>query len=268
MPIASVNGQRLYYEVGGDGEMAVLLHGAYTDADVMEAPATGLESGFRVLRFDRRGHGRSGSLAEPISLTDESNDVAALLDWFGAPTAHILAHDQGAEVAIQFALEHPDRTQSLALHAPTVEGFAWDPLVASWRSELEMAMGLDTKKAIEDMWLPSPVFDVTREREGMFDRVAAMYRRHNGSPSRFPRVSTSVLPQANRLAEIKAPTLILVGDRDETDRLRCAEFLADGIPGAELVTFPGLGHFLHIEESRPVMRRLTDFYIPEGEIER
>jgi hypothetical protein len=61
---------------------------------------------------------------------------------------------------------------------------------------------------------------------------------------------------------------VLVGDRDELDRLRCAEAIADGIPGAELVTFPGLGRFLHIEESRSVMRRLTDFYIPEMEIER
>jgi len=268
MPLATVNGQRLYYEVGGDGEMAVLLHGAYTDADVMEAPATGLASGFRVLRFDRRGHGRSGVLTEPISLTDEANDIAALLDWFGAESAHLLAHDEGAEVAIQFALEYPGRTLSLALLAPTVEGFAWDPLAAAWRAELQMTMSLDTKKAIEDMWLPSAIFEVAKEHEGMFDRIAAMYRRHNGSPSRFPRVSTSVLPQSSRLSEISAPTLILVGDRDEIDRLRCAEFLADEIKGAELVTFPGLGHFLHIEESRPVMRRLTDFYIPEGEIER
>lgn len=247
--------------------MAVLLHGAYTDADIMEAPATGLASGFRVLRFDRRGHGRSNPLTEPISLSDEASDVNALLDWFGAQSAHILGHDEGAEVAIQFALEHPDRTLSLALLAPTVEGFAWDPLVASWRAELATALGTDTRKAVDEMWLPSSIFDVTREKEGMFDRVAAMYRRYNGSPSRYPRVTNSVLPQASRLAEIKAPTLILVGDRDEPDRLRCAEFIADSIPGAELVTFPGLSHFLHIEESRPVMRRLTDFYIPEGEIE-
>jgi 2-hydroxy-6-oxonona-2,4-dienedioate hydrolase len=268
MPLATVNGHKTYYEVGGEGEMAVLLHGAFADADIMEAPATGLASGFRVLRFDRRGHGRSAPLTEPISLSDEANDVAQLLDWFGASGAHLLSHDEGAEVAIEFALAYPDRTLSLALLAPTVEGFAWDPVVASWRSEIDMAMATETKKTIDEMWLPSPMFDVTREKEGMFDRVAAMYRRYTGSPSRFPRVSNSVLPQASRLAEIQAPTLILVGDRDEPDRLRCAEFLADAIPGAELVTFPGLSHFLHIEESRPVMRRLTDFYIPEGEIER
>lgn len=267
MPLATVNGQKTYYEVGGEGEMAILLHGAYTDGDIMEAPATGLASGFRVLRFDRRGHGRSTPLTEPISLTDEANDVAAIMDWFGETSAHLLAHDEGAEVAIQFALEHPGRTLSLALLAPTVEGFPWDPTTASWRKELDLSMATDTQKAIEEIWLKSPVFNVVSEHEGMFDRLAKMYRRYNGSPSRFPKVSTSVLPQASRLKEISARTLILVGDRDEPDRLRCAEFIADAIPGAELVTFPGLSHFLHIEESRPVMRRLTDFYIPEGEIE-
>src|SRR5439155_18013935 len=123
MPLASLNGQRLYYEVGGEGEVAVLLHGAYADADVMEAPATGLASGFRVLRFDRRGHGRSGALTDPVSLSDEATDVAALLDWFGVEAAHLLAHDDGGQVAIEFALNQPDRTLSMALLAPTVEGF-------------------------------------------------------------------------------------------------------------------------------------------------
>src|SRR5207237_4247549 len=101
MPFANVNGQRLYYEVAGAGEMAVLLHGAYTDADIMEAPATGLASGFRVLRIDRRGHGRSQQLTQAHSLADEAVDVAALLDWFGEGYAHILSHDEGSEIAIE-----------------------------------------------------------------------------------------------------------------------------------------------------------------------
>jgi pimeloyl-ACP methyl ester carboxylesterase len=248
--------------------MAVLLHGAYTDADIMEAPATGLASGFRVLRIDRRGHGRSQQLTEAHSLADEAADVAALLEWFGEGYAHILSHDEGSEIAIEFALAYPERILSLAMLAPTVEGFTWSELHASWKSELDMTMSLDPKKAIDEMWLPGPIFDVARDHEGMFDRIAAMYRRYNGSPSRFPRISTSVQPQTERLSAIRTKTSILVGDRDEPDRLRCAEFIADSIPGAELVTFPNLGRFLHIEESRPVMRRLTDFYIPEGEIER
>ena len=54
MPFAGVRDQRFYYEVGGEGDLVILLHGALANADLMEAPATGLASGFRALRFDRR----------------------------------------------------------------------------------------------------------------------------------------------------------------------------------------------------------------------
>src|SRR6185436_12332035 len=109
MPFAGVNGQRLYYEVGGDGDTIVLIHGALASADIMEAPATGLASGFRALRYDRRGHGRSNPVAAPLSLAEEVADLASLLDWFSAPTTHILAHDEGAEVALEFVLSYPSR---------------------------------------------------------------------------------------------------------------------------------------------------------------
>ena len=58
MPYAGLRGQRFYYEVGGEGDLVVLLHGHLANADLMEAPATGLASGFRALRLDRRGCGR------------------------------------------------------------------------------------------------------------------------------------------------------------------------------------------------------------------
>src|SRR5512141_2511491 len=121
MPYAGVNGQRLYYEVGGDGDPIVLLHGFLGNADLMEAPATGLGSGFRAIRIDRRLCGRSEGPPGPVSLADEVADLVALLDWFGAAAAHFVAHDEGAEVAIEVALTRPDRIRSMALLAPSLE---------------------------------------------------------------------------------------------------------------------------------------------------
>ena len=187
MPYAGVNGQRLYYEVGGDGELLVLLHGALSDADMMEAPATGLASGFRTVRYDRRGHGRTGEAPGPV----------------------------------------------------------------------------------RELLVPSAAFDAARDRDGLEERLQRMFLRSAKAAARFARaVSPWGEPQAARLSSVTARTAIFVGDRDGTDRLRCAEAIADGIPGAELVTFPGLGRFLHVEEPRPVMRRLTDFFLPEPTIER
>jgi 3-oxoadipate enol-lactonase len=268
MPYAGVNGQRLYYEVGGDGESVIILHGQLADADIMEAPATGIATGLRAIRIDRRGHGRSGLAGAPVSLSDEAADLAALLDWFGAEKTHLLAHDDGAGVAVEFTLTHPERVLSLGLLAPTIEGVPESLEAEVKRLELVGALHTDARKAIEEKWLASPLFDVVKERDGMFDRVAAIVRRSAESAQLLEHAPAATPTQLERLPAISTRCIILVGDRDELDHLRAAEAIADAIPGSDLATFPGLGHFLHVEDSRAIMRRLTDFYMPEPEFER
>ncbi|HEX7616058.1 MAG TPA: alpha/beta hydrolase, partial [Thermoanaerobaculia bacterium] len=234
----------------------------FANADILEAPATALSSGFRAIRFDRRGHGRSGDAPEPFPLTEEAAELAALLDWFSTENAHLLAHDDGAEVALQFALDFPGRTLSLAFLAPTLEGFAWREETRAARHELLAAYARDPRRAIVEKWLPSRIFDVAREHESPFERLETIYgnaRVSGGSLERPPHAGPL---QAQRLGEIHARAAVLVGDREEAERLRCAASIVQGIRGAEGMTFEGLSRFLHMEDARRVMRRLTDFYIP------
>ncbi len=268
MPYATVNGQRLYYEVGGDGDTVVLLHGALASADIMEAPATGLASGFRSLRIDRRGAGRSSPTEGPVSLADDVADLAALLDWFGVSGTHFLTHDDGAEIAIEFALTHPAKTLSIGLLAPMVDGFQLSPEGASAHAELISALRVDPKWALSAKFLASTALDVVREHEYMFERISDLYGRAAGSVHQLERPPREGPSQFERLGEIQARTGVFVGERDDADRNRCAQAIAAAIPGAELVTFPELSRFLHVEEPRVVMRRLTDFFMPEPEIER
>ena len=268
MPFAGVRDQRFYYEVGGEGELVILLHGALANADLMEAPATGLASGFRALRFDRRGCGRTTPPTEgPVPLPEEADDVLGILDWFSVEKAHFLAHDEGAEVALEFALRNPGRTGSIALLAPSLEGFSSSPEVAAAAADLRAALRSDAPKALAEKLLPSPIFDAAREREGIFDRIADIFRRFPQSPGRFERLPRAGAALVGRLGAVSARTFVLVGERDEEDRLRSARTIAAGIPGAELLVFPDTSRFLHVEESRAVMRRLTDFFLPEPEIE-
>ncbi len=262
MPYATINGRRLYYEVSGEGETVVLLHGSFADGDLLEGPATAISSGFRALVLDRRGHGRSADAPEPLSLAEEAAELAALLDWFSTEKAHLLSHDDGSEVALQFALDFPARTLSLALLAPTLEGFAWSPETVAARHDLLAAFARNPRQAIEEKWLTSPLFEVARTQEGLFDRIAAVYRTARLAGGSLERPAHDGPTQAQRLGEIRAKTAILAGDRDEKDRLRCASALLRGIAGAEGIVIPGASRFLHLEDARHVMRRLTDFYIP------
>ncbi|MCC6129450.1 MAG: alpha/beta hydrolase [Acidobacteria bacterium] len=272
MPYAAVNGQRLYYEVGGDGDVIVLLHGFLASLDMMEAPATGLGSGFRALRVERRGHGRSSPAQASVSLADEAKDILALLDWFSCDAAHFVAHDNGAEVALEFALTYPTRTRSVALLSPELDGNPMSPeAIAAWR-DLVLLYRMDPQRALNEKYFPQHIFDAARERdeeEGTFERISNIYLK--AGPSSY--YSFDPAPRANprhiqRLGELKAPFAVLIGERDEPDRIRAAAYLARGVPGAQFFSFPGLSRFLHIEDSRAVMRRLNDFFMPEPEFER
>ncbi len=267
MPYAGVNGQRLYYEVGGDGDAIVLLHGFLGNADLMEAPATGLGSGFRAVRIDRRLCGRSEGPPGTVSLVDEVADLTALLDWFGVDATHLVAHDEGAEVAIEFALTRPERTRSMALLAPSLDGF--DPWLKEFASQPQLvaAIQADPVFGALDKWLASPVFDVAREREGMQERLTEIFRRSRAGVDRFIRPPRSGPSQVERLGDVKVRTAVIIGGRDLPGRIQTAHTIASGIAGSELITFPELSRFLHIEESRVVMRRMTDFFLPEPEIE-
>ena len=269
MPYAGVRGQRFYYEVGGEGEFVLLLHGALASADIMEAPATGLASGFRAARLDRRGCGRTTPPTDgPVPLHEEADDILALLDWFSIEKTHFLAHDEGAEVALEFALRNPGRTGSLALMAPSLEGFSLSPEAAVVAADLRAALRADVTKALDEKLFPSAIFDAAREREGIFERIEDIFRRYPQSPGRLDRIPRAGAALAGRLGAVSARTFVLVGERDQEDRVRSAKAIAAGIPGAELAVIPEASRFLHIEESRVVMRRLTDFFLPEPEFER
>ena len=269
MPYSGVKGQRFYYEVGGEGEFVLLLHGVLANADIMEAPATGLASGFRAARLDRRGCGRTTPPTEgPVPLHEEADDLVALLDWFSIEKAHLVAHDEGAELALEFALRSPGRIGSIALLAPSLEGFSLGPEAAAAAADLKAALKADPARALEEKFFPSPIFDAAREREGIFERITEIYRRFPQSPGRLERSPRAGAALAGRLGTVYARTFVLVGERDEEDRVRCARAVAAGIPGAELAVVPDTSRFLHVEESRLVMRKLTDFFLPEPEIER
>src|ERR1039457_3034169 len=218
MPYASLGGRRFYYEVGGGGGTGLLLHGSVSGAGLLEAPATAVSSGLRALRFDRRGHGRSSDAHEPLSLADEAAEMAALLDWFSTEKTHLLAHDDGAEVAIQFALDFPARTLSLALLAPTLEGFPWRDQTLAERRDFLSVFARSPRAAIEAKWLTSPAFDVVRAREGPFERLQALYGPARVAGGSLARPAHPGPTQVERLGEIRTRPIVLAGRREDSQR--------------------------------------------------
>jgi len=259
----SFNGTRLFYEVAGEGEPVVFLHGFALDSRMWDAQFAALAARYRVIRYDLRGFGRSG---EPRvgSQYSHFDDLVALLDRLGVSApAHLIGQGMGGRYALEFALLHPDRVKSLVLLDPVVDGWAWS------REWLEAYMPVfeagrsGNAEAAKEAWRTHPLFASLRGKTAdprAYARFVQMVDDYSGwhfvhiDPAQ--RIAPTALKQLDR---VHVPVLILVGEHDWADFQRIADRLARGIAGAQRVVLPGAGHLGNMEIPDEVNRRIADF---------
>src|SRR5688500_15944901 len=114
------NGARLYYEVEGSGEPLVLIHAGVANLRMWDDDVAALRDAYRVIRYDTRGFGRTETDAVEFS---NRADIAALLDHLGEESAHVVGFSRAGSIALDFALEYPDRVRSLVVGAGGISGF-------------------------------------------------------------------------------------------------------------------------------------------------
>ena len=120
MQQANINGLELEYEIRGDGEPALLIHGSHVAAaflPLMEEPA--LES-YRLIRYHRRGFAGSSDIDGPFAMADQAGDALALLRHLGVDRVHVIGHSYGGAAALQLALDAPGVVHSLVLLEPAL----------------------------------------------------------------------------------------------------------------------------------------------------
>ena len=249
---------RLAYDEAGNGYPLVLLHGFTVDRQVWDRQFLPLSRTRRVIRYDLRGFGASSVPGEtPYSHVD---DLAHLLDELGLDRADLIGLSLGGGVAVDFALAHPDRVRGLVLVDPTLGGVPWSAeLLDEFRALNHTAreQGVDAARA---RWLRHPFFAAALEHPGAAALLNEIEARYSGwhwlhrDPARALRP-----PAVERLAELQAPTLVIVGERDVPDIRRMAELLAKGIPGASQIVMPGAGHLPNVEVPKEFNRVLAGF---------
>ena len=243
---AEVNGTRLYYEIAGSGHPLVFLHGFTFDTRMWDDQFDAFAQHYRVVRYDMRGYGKSAlPTEESYSPTD---DLKALLEHLEIDRAHLVGLSRGGAVAIEFALAHPEATSALVLVDPVLGGHSWSQEAARtdgavW--ETAAKSGIEAAKA---QWLAHPLFAPAQEKPEVAARLGRIVSDYSGwhlintDPVRYPDP-----PAAQRLHEISAPTLIVVGERDLPDFHVIAETLQQ-IPNAHKVVLAGVRHMSNMED--------------------
>ena len=227
----------VHYEVAGpaDGPVVVLSNSIGSNLHMWDPQVKPLtDNGFRVVRYDTRGHGRSPVPPAPYSISDLGGDVLALLDRLGVESAHFVGLSLGGMTGIWLAQNAPDRIRGLALtftSARPGNEQMWRERVAKARAEgmAEIADG-GVGRWFTQPWIDANPALAKDMREMMASTPA------EGYASCCEVLAT--LDLVPGLAKITAPTLVISGAQDKALPPDHGRLIADDITGArfELIT--------------------------------
>jgi pimeloyl-ACP methyl ester carboxylesterase len=206
----------------------------------------------RVVRYDMRGFGRSqlspGRYSHP-------GDLVALLDELKLGPAALIGASLGGGVSLQVAVARPDLVSALVLVGSGVRGHDWsDYVTRAWADEEAALARLDLDGAVEGnlrAWIDGPNRSPDEVDPAVRSKVAEMQR--TGFEQSLAGVEDAeeealVEDVGERLGEIAAPVLVLVGEHDVPDVHVIGERLEREIPGARRVTIEGAGHLVSLEK--------------------
>ena len=122
-----VNGLQMYYEVSGEGDPLVVLHGAYMNIPAMGEIIPILAQTHRVYAVEMQGHGRTNDIDRPITYPNLADDVAAFMDAVDLETSDVFGYSMGAAVGLQLAIRHPEKVDQLVLASVSYDESGWQP---------------------------------------------------------------------------------------------------------------------------------------------
>lgn len=257
-----VEGGQLYYEVSGAGFPLVLIHAGVADSRMWDEQVAEFSRFYRVIRYDTRGFGLTRT--EAVSFSNRQ-DLADLLDHLGVDRAYVLGLSRGGQIAIDFTLEFPDRVAALIPVAAGLGGYEGEMTEQELRQSAEIE-ALGEKRdfvALAEQevryWCDGPGQPVGRCNTDVRERVRAMILNNYTTQTVEPQARPLDPPAASRLADIHVPTLVIVGDLDESVILGMADQMVQGVQGAHKVVFPGVAHMVNLEQPAEFNRVVLEF---------
>lgn len=268
MAFAEINGYRMHYQVFGEADAPALalvhggLGGGDGSKDTIDRQASALAAEFRCVFYDRRACGQSDTTTGGYDIPNCARDLRELLTHLGIDKTHVLGSSAGGPIAMQFALDYPEATDTLIL--VNTMSYSQEAQREVRRQELRRL-----KERIAAVGRSAAVEQALSDR---FPQLAA------DDPERFARIAAENLARIDgiaathqayvdigdslesRLAELTMPTLVVHGDADSRIPVECGRSLAGGIPGAELRIIPGAEHGLMTNAAaRDTQRIVLDF---------
>ena len=191
-----VNGMQMYYEVSGEGEPLVVLHGAYMNIPTMGAIVGKLAETRKVYAIEFQGHGRTTDIDRPITYPNLADDVAVFMDKVGLRKADVFGYSMGAAAGLQLAIRHPEKVNKLIAASVAYDAEGWQPEFRAFIPQMNV-----------EMFVNMP--------------MAAEYRKLAANPDGFRDLVTKLIALEHEpmaweadVKKLKTPILIISGDAD------------------------------------------------------
>jgi pimeloyl-ACP methyl ester carboxylesterase len=254
VPTIEVNGVNLFYSLTGNaGPPMVLVHGSWGDHQGWDPIVPALAQRFRVLAYDRRGHGQSERQSGQGSAEEDAADLAALIEHLRIAPTHVAGYSFGGSIALRLAARRPDLIRSLAVQEPPLfDLLANDPKDAPAMRDVQTRIGAvatrlaageieeGTRQFMESVAFGPGAWELfsPEDRQSCFDNAPTFL-----DETRDPDAYSIDIAA---LAAFPRPALLTYGDQSPVWFPAVVAKLATVLPHREMQAFAGAGHVQHL----------------------
>lgn len=264
MNTAHINGVELEYEVRGSGEPLLLISPVLADGFVPLLAERELADRYQIVVYHKRGWVGSTRTPGPVTVGEHAADAAALLNHLQIPRAHVGGHSSGAAVALQLALDQPERVHSLVLLEPSLLSVpAAQAFFAKAGPALDAYAAGRHEEALAIFLTAASGLDWERCRSLLEESVPGMIAQSIRDADTFFGVELPGLTQwafdARKATTIAQPALSVVGTNTEPLWIEVDDLLRSSMPRLESCKIEGVGHLLHLQRPEPVAGGIATF---------
>lgn len=243
-----IDGCKLFYEIAGEGENIIFIHDGLIHHEIWDEQFPVLAKMYRVVRYDRRGFGKSSNPQSPFSNMDDLNQLFIQLK---INKAIVFGMSAGGGLAIDFTLKYPDKVSALVLVGAVVSGYGYSShmLTRGGRVDSLAELTTDPQKVIKYFGWEDP-YQMYQKNIKAKKRCLKLLETNpqNANFQKYNFLKPPERPAVNFLSEIKVPALILVGEHDIPDVHAHAGVIEAGIPNAKREIILKAGHLIPLEQ--------------------
>jgi len=252
-----VNGVDIAYRFDGpkDGHVLLAANSLMANSSMWDWNIPAFADRYRVLRYDKRGHGSSGVAAGPYSIAQLADDVVGLLDALGIEKAHFMGLSIGGMIGQQLGARYPERMYSLSLCNTASEM----PPRSLWEERFEIARTQGIAGLVDGTikrWFTAPFIERAPQD---IEKVRQMILGTDVNGYMACGSAVRDMAQSTMLLKIKTPTLVLSGRYDPACTVEQGTVLQRLIEGSQMVVLEDAAHLSNIEQPAAFNRTVREF---------